>query len=199
MKFFIFLIPLLGFAQADYVCNPSCNESPLINKVIFSPPNQENTNGIVEISGEEFPDCIQFASVSFAGTTLPIISIDKNKIKAQINGQDYQNGTYRIQVSKTNCQNKLAVMDSTIGNATNLSSAFITRKTSSVAIYPYSYAEVNVACNDGEKPVSGGFIFATWEIKVVSSYPDGNLWRFKVYNNERMTSSLNEFYAVCVH
>jgi hypothetical protein len=199
MKFFILLFPLFGFAQNDIACNSSCNESPVINKVVFTPPNQENSNGIVELSGEDFPDCTQYASVTLAGKTLPIISIDRNVIKAQINGPEYQNGTYRLQLNKTNCQNKIAVMDSTISNATSTTTEFITRKTSPVTIYPYSYAEVEVACSAGEKPISGGFIFATWEIKLVSSYPDGNYWRFKVYNNESLISSLNEFYAVCVH
>ena len=77
-------------------------------------------------------------------------------------------------------------------------SEFTKRQTSPFSVFPYSYAEVEVACDPDEMAISGGFAFSTWEIKLVSSYPDGRYWRFKIYNNENITSMANEFYAICV-
>lgn len=201
MKFLIWFFPLFAFSEINTSCNNSCNETPLLNKIVFVPPGQDNTNGIINIYGVDLPDCSQNTKVTFAGKALQILSANGQEIQAQINAADYQNGSYRIQVNKTNCQNKIGVMDATINIASNTGgpgSEFTTRKSSAVTIYPYSYSEVNVACNPDEKPISGGFIFATYEIKLVSSYPEGNLWRFKVYNNESIISSFNEFYAICV-
>lgn len=201
MKFLIFFFPFLVFAEINNDCDHSCNESPVLNKIIFTPPNQENINGIINISGKYFPSCVRQARVTFAGKALQILSINSEDIQAQINAADYQNGSYKIQVNKTNCQNKIGVMDATISIDSYTSgpgSEFTTRKSSQVAIYPYSYAEVNVACNPDEMAISGGFIFSTWEVKLVSSYPEGRNWKFKVYNNESLISSFNEFYAVCV-
>jgi hypothetical protein len=201
MKFLFLLFPFLVFSQTEIDCSPTCNENPVINKIIFTPPNQNNSDGIIRITGEDFPSCRENASVSLAEKNLQIISINKKEILAQIKNADYQNGTYKVQVRKTNCRNICGFMDATISDASGAPAGneYITRKSAAVTIYPYSYAEVQVACNSDEKPISGGFIFATWEIKLVSSYPDGRYWRFKVYNNESIISSFNEFYAICVH
>jgi hypothetical protein len=200
MKFLILLFPFLVFSQTEIDCAPSCNEVPVINKITFTPPEQNNIDGIISIFGEDFPNCRENASVILAEKQLQIISINKKEIQAKINNADYQNGTYKVQVRKTNCRNICGFMDATIWDALGAGTGneFITRKSPQVTIYPYSYAEVQVACNLDEKPISGGFFFATWEIKLVSSYPDGRNWRFKVYNNESVISSFNEFYAICV-
>ncbi len=200
MKLLILFFPFLVFSQNDLDCSPSCNDIPSIHKIIFTPPGKNEDIGIITISGEDFPICKENAKVTLAEKTLKIISINKKDIQAQINRDDYQNGTYLVQVRKTNCRNICGSMDATISGAsgTGTQSEFTTRKTSGITIYPYSFAEVSVACNPDESPISGGFIFATWEVKLVSSYPEGRNWNFKVYNNESLISSFNEFYAICV-
>jgi hypothetical protein len=200
MKILIFFFPFLVLSQNDIDCSPSCNETPSIHKIIFTPPNQNEDIGIITISGDDFPVCKENAIVTLAQKPLKIITINKKEIQAQINRDDYQNGSYQVQVGKTNCRNISGSMDATISDAsgTGSQSEFTTRKTSAITIYPYSYAEVSVVCNSDETPISGGFIFATWEVKLVSSYPDGKNWNFKVYNNESLISSFNEFYAICV-
>lgn len=200
MKFLILLFPFLVFSQNDIDCSPSCYEHPSIHKIIFTPPNQNDNIGIITISGDDFPICKENAIVTLAQKPLKIISINKNKIQAQINRDDYQNGSYLVRLRKIKCRNIFGSMDATISDAsgTNSQSEFTTRKTSAITIYPYSYVEVQVTCNPDETPISGGFIFATWEVKLVSSYPEGRNWHFKVYNNESLISSFNEFYAICV-
>lgn len=200
MKLLIFFFPFLVFSQNDLDCSPSCNEPPTIHKIIFSPPGQNEDIGIITISGEDFPNCKENSIVTLAQKPLKIISINQKEIQAQINRDDYKNGSYLVRVRKTKCLNNYGSMDATVSDASGTGSQneFTTRKTSAITVYPYSYAEVSVACNPDETPISGGFIFATWEVKLVSSYPEGKNWRFKVYNNESLISSFNEFYAVCV-
>ena len=53
-------------------------------------------------------------AITFAGKNLQIITIDKNGITAKIDQIDYQDGSYKIQVTKTKCNNKIGIMDATI-------------------------------------------------------------------------------------
>ena len=195
-------IPYFGFSQDIPISPSSCNEQPVINSIFFSPPpNSENEDGIMTISGKEFPESASDTRVTLAGENLIIISASETVILTKVRKNDYKEGSYRVEVTKTRCLNRYATMDATITNNSSSGSTteFITRKTTSFTIFPNSYAEVEVACNADEKAISGGFIFATWEIKLVSSYPDGRYWRFKVYNNENLTSWNNEFFAICAH
>jgi hypothetical protein len=203
MKFLILFIPLLAFSQnSSKACgDPSCSKTPLINKVTFDPPKDVNSEGQVIISGKDFPDCAEDTTVTFAGKNLKITTGGINKITAKIAHIDYQDGSYNIQVYKTKCSNKIAIMDASITNTVPPTppTEFTTRTNSNVAVYPYSTLNVEVACENNEKPISGGFMFTSEKLDLVASYPEGNLWKFVVYNNSAGGFSGNEFYAVCVH
>jgi hypothetical protein len=202
MKFLILFIPLLCFSQnSSNACDPSCNRFPLINKISFASPKEVNDGGQMIISGENFPDCVEDTKVTFAGKNLQIITSKKNEITAKIDQKDYQDGSYKIYVIKTKCIYKIGSMDATIKKASPPAPAteFITRTNSNVAVYPYSTLNVEVACENNEKPISGGFMFITEKLDLVASYPEGNLWKFVVYNTTPGGFSGNEFYAVCAH
>lgn len=200
MKFLILFIPLIGFSQnSSNACDSSCSKSPLINKVSFDPPKEINSDGQIILSGEDFPDCAENTSVTMAGKNLQIITIDKNEITAKIDQIDYQDGSYRIQVSKTKCSNKIANMDATIKKTLppNPPKEFTTRKISNIPIYPLSTMDIEVSCIEDEIAISGGFVIPSTELYLVSSSPDGKVWRFRIYNNKPFGYSANEFYAVC--
>ncbi len=199
MHFFILILLFINnaFPEIDLPVNVECNLEPDLEKITFIPPANNNSDGLINISGKEFSGN---TTVTMAGKRLVVVASDENKISANIKKEDYQDGTYKILVWNFGCPHKAGRMDATISNfsETTVSSTFTTKKTQNVPVYPYSYAEIQVSCSPEEKAISGGFVFSTWEVKLVSSYPDGTTWRFKVYNNEGIVSQFNEFYAVCV-
>jgi hypothetical protein len=193
----VYLFSQTGFTEEKANCEHYCNSNPQIHSA-YATPQDRNTK-ILHISGDFFPDCSDGVNVTFSGIPLEVISSNNQEIQALVNSLDYSPGSHKILVEKTKCANSTDTLNLTISSPLSAPHQLTIRKTAPFAIFPNSYVKVFVSCHENERPVSGGWTFSNRELKVVSSYSDGRNWCIKISNNSKVTSELNEFYAICEH
>jgi len=200
----LLFFPFSLFSGKPEACESYCTQNSVIQSAIFDFPEEAAEPGVVVIKGAFFPNCKENVGLKIDGIPLKVLESTPEQTIATKDNKDLV-GNFKLIVKKKLCPvgTRFAEIDVTLSagggssDPTPRGLLFNIESTTALPIYPFSYAEIDVAWGSGKTPISGGYKFSTYGLKVVESYPIENNWHFKVYNDEDITSVSNVFYTVC--